>query len=310
MLMSEKTTLKILVAEDDDALRELIRDILEIEGYQVVIAENGLHALEILQKQVFNLLISDIQMPGMDGFALFEKCAKLYPEMQRILITAYDVDSYMDLITTHNVGNILIKNVPFDTSDLVLLVSQLLSRDIFGLHRHLGPETQVYRALIRQPSEIEEFSQSMAQIYGAEHNFRKLRTVLIELLTNAVFYGARNEQGDDKSLWNTNFVLSDGDAIEIEYGQDGEKIGFGIVDKGGRLDKRTILYWLNRQITPGEGGLPTGVYDSHGRGLYITRKFVDRLLIHVDPGKRCECIILNYTRIPGTPIKPLRIIEL
>lgn len=301
---------KILVAEDDQALRSLLVEILTAEGYEVLSAQDGEEALEILDKSPCQMLITDIQMPKCDGFSLLKEVERTYPSIQRIVLTAFNADEYMDLIQTQGVGNVLIKTVPFDSAELCLLVQQLSTQDIFGLDKHLSQGTPIHSAQIRRSQEIEDLSIMLSTIYGESNNSSKLRTVLVELLTNAVFYGARNEKGDDKSQWRKDFVLEESEAITVYHGQDADKIGFGIVDRGGRLNKDTILYWLNRQITPTQSGLPAGLFDSHGRGLFIVRKSVDRLQVHVEPGKRCECIILNFKKPIQGKFKPLRIIEL
>jgi len=308
--MSTKSGYRILIAEDDPGLRPLLAEVLTHEGYEVVTANDGEEALEVLGRAQFHMLVTDIEMPRRDGFSLIREVDRLYPSIQRIVLTAYNADEYMDLIQTQGIGNVLIKSVPFDSSELTQLVHQLSSQDIFGLDKHFSADTLVHVASIRRSQEIENLSAELATTYGNSNNSNKLRTVLVELLTNAVFYGARNERGDDKSQWHKDFVLDEADAIQVFHGQDSEKIGFSIVDNGGRLSKKTILYWLNRQITPGNNGLPTGLFDSHGRGLFIVRKSVDRLQVHVDPGRRCECMIINYKKPMPNKFKPLRIIEL
>jgi len=308
--MIQPETYRILIAEDDPSVRELVQEVLRAEGYIVSAAHDGQDALDQLEICTFDMVISDIQMPRRDGFSLLQEVRRLYPSMQRIILTAYNADEYMDLIHMEGIGNVLIKGVPFDSSELCMLVRQLASHDIFGLDKHLLPGTVIQSARIRRSREIEDLSKELSCLYGESNNGSKLHTVLIELLTNAVFYGARNETGEDKSVWRKDFELAENDAIEVHYGEDGEKTGLAIVDHGGRLNKNTILYWLNRQITPSSNGLPAGIFDSHGRGIYIVRKSVDCLQIHVDPGNRCECIVLNYKKPLTGKFKPVRIIEL
>ena len=308
--MFDPHTYSILIAEDDPALRPLLMEVLLSEGYQVTIAQDGEEALERLRQASFHMLITDIQMPRRDGFSLLQEVDRDFPHMQRIVLTAFNADEYMDLIQNQNVGNVLIKSVPFNTEELVLLVHQLATQDIFGLDRHMLLGTRIRSATIRRSQEIEELSELLSNLYGGSNNSSLLRTVLVELLTNAVFYGARKEKGEDKSQWRKDFVLSIDEAISVQHAEDSEKIGFSIVDKGGHLNKKTILYWLNRQITPAQNGLPAGLFDSHGRGLFIVRKSVDQLQIHVDPGRRCECIIINYKKPLSRRFKPIRIIEI
>jgi putative two-component system response regulator len=63
---------KILLAEDDDVLREIIRTLLEIDGYQVTTTANGRLALASFSEKMPDLIVSDIMMPEMDGFSLLE----------------------------------------------------------------------------------------------------------------------------------------------------------------------------------------------------------------------------------------------
>ena len=82
---------QILVADDDEAILELILTILRDEGYRVTSAINGDVALVILQQGLpFQLLITDIAMPGLlDGYALARKARELRPEMQIIYMTGF-----------------------------------------------------------------------------------------------------------------------------------------------------------------------------------------------------------------------------
>ena len=82
---------QILVADDDEAILELILTILRDEGYRVTSAINGDVALVILQQGLpFQLLIADIAMPGLlDGYALARKARELRPEMQIIYMTGF-----------------------------------------------------------------------------------------------------------------------------------------------------------------------------------------------------------------------------
>ena len=300
----------MLVAEDDRYLRSELCNTLVQDGYFVQGVFNGTEALAALRHTPFDLLLSDIHMPGMGGFELLSKVSALYPGLQRVMVSEYGIDHYIDEIPSHDVGNVFIKAEPLDSESLRLLVRQLATRDIFGLERHMRPGFRACEETIRSPQQIADISDRLASYYGRRDGQGKLRTVLAELLTNAVFYGARHEDGAHKDDWNTDFILPESEAITIAHGQDSEKVGVSISDPGGRLDKKTLLYWLHRHMSKDEKGLPLGLLDNHGRGLFIARKMVDRLLIHVDPGKRCECIVLKYHQPRPLDLKPLHIIEL
>lgn len=70
---SQKDSKKLLLIDDDPNLILLVKDYLEFQGYEVMTAENGREALEILEHQTPDMIICDVMMPEMDGYALIEK---------------------------------------------------------------------------------------------------------------------------------------------------------------------------------------------------------------------------------------------
>ncbi|MCR8921364.1 sigma-54 dependent transcriptional regulator [Dasania sp. GY-MA-18] len=79
----------ILVVEDDRDLREALADTLEIAGCKVTQADSAEQALTILPRQVFDMVVSDINMGAMDGMALLKAVRQDYPQLPMLLITAY-----------------------------------------------------------------------------------------------------------------------------------------------------------------------------------------------------------------------------
>ena len=80
---------RILVVDDQDSMRTLLKDMLEVIGYDVTLAEGGEQALTILQGSGFDLVLSDLNMPGMDGTALLRAIKSTYSEMPVVIITGY-----------------------------------------------------------------------------------------------------------------------------------------------------------------------------------------------------------------------------
>lgn len=80
---------RILIAEDDTAVREFVRRALEHGGHHVHTAHDGLDALDTLADNEFDLLITDIVMPGLDGIALALKVAKERPHMAILMMTGF-----------------------------------------------------------------------------------------------------------------------------------------------------------------------------------------------------------------------------
>jgi CheY-like chemotaxis protein len=80
---------KILVVDDEEVLRNLAKEVLSEEGYQVTLASSGEQALEFLKKASFDLVIADLKMPGMDGMELLKKVKEQNKETQVILLTSH-----------------------------------------------------------------------------------------------------------------------------------------------------------------------------------------------------------------------------
>ena len=78
---------RILIAEDDTAVREFVLRALANAGHDVVAAEDGLRALEALETDQFDLLLSDIVMPELDGIALALKVSKGWPDLPILPMT-------------------------------------------------------------------------------------------------------------------------------------------------------------------------------------------------------------------------------
>jgi len=83
---------RILVAEDDQAVQSFVTRALAHKGHDVTAADDGLHALEILGNENFDLLITDIVMPGLDGIGLALKVARDHPALPVLLMTGFSAE--------------------------------------------------------------------------------------------------------------------------------------------------------------------------------------------------------------------------
>jgi CheY-like chemotaxis protein len=301
----------ILVVDDEPEIRALISDFLEDEGYTVLNAESGLDALDnVLPNNKVDLILSDINMPNMKGFDLLKIVRERYPHIKRVLITAYNVEDYIELAREHDIGNIFVKTVPFNFAELIVLLKNLLSGDIFGSERYFQNDVEKREMLLRRGDNLDNDAEIIVDYLPQIEVKKKLTLVLVELLANAIFYGMRQEKADQKETWTYDFELPEEEAIVVKVIWDKEKYAISITDKGGRLKKSDVLYWLHRQIAVDESGIPIGLYDVHGRGLFIARKYIDRLIINIDQNVKTEIIILNYFGETYQGFKPLYINEI
>lgn len=80
---------RILVVEDDEDMRSLLKEFLLEEGYEAVLAGNGLEALRKLAQQPFDLVLTDIRMPGPTGLDILPAVKRLRPEVVIVVLTAF-----------------------------------------------------------------------------------------------------------------------------------------------------------------------------------------------------------------------------
>ncbi|MCP3403417.1 MULTISPECIES: response regulator [unclassified Bradyrhizobium] len=82
---------KILIADDEDSMRQLVARAIAMDGHEIVTAQDGAEALEILTREdgAFDLLLTDIQMPVMDGIALALSAARDFPNLTILLMTGF-----------------------------------------------------------------------------------------------------------------------------------------------------------------------------------------------------------------------------
>lgn len=122
-----KARKRILVADDSITTRSLEKSILEAAGYEVAVAPDGAAAWQMLQERGADLLVSDVEMPRMDGFALTEmvRSSKQFRELPVVLVTARDTDQDKARGIAVGADAYLGKNA-FDQKNLLQAVAQLL----------------------------------------------------------------------------------------------------------------------------------------------------------------------------------------
>jgi DNA-binding NtrC family response regulator len=122
MPMSEKQS--ILLVDDDQEFRKAMKKMFEKSGYEVTVAADGREALEILTKGTFDLIISDLRMPNLNGMELMEAIKKEKLDVPVIFITAYgEVESYMDLM---NLGAFEYINKPVKGQEILNVARRAL----------------------------------------------------------------------------------------------------------------------------------------------------------------------------------------
>ncbi|MEZ5816068.1 MAG: response regulator [Hyphomicrobiaceae bacterium] len=80
---------RILLADDDKGSLDLVRRALELDGHAVATADDGSEALALVKSSTFDLLVTDVQMPGLDGISLAKEATAHHPAIRVVLMSAY-----------------------------------------------------------------------------------------------------------------------------------------------------------------------------------------------------------------------------
>lgn len=117
---------RILVVEDEKSMRDVLKILLEEEGYEVSTASDGVEGMETIRDNIFDLVITDIKMPGADGFAVLKLVKEAYPETIVIMVTAFGTaESAIDAMKQGAYDYI---NKPFKIDEIRLIVKKAFEK--------------------------------------------------------------------------------------------------------------------------------------------------------------------------------------
>ena len=111
-----KSKKRILIVDDDYAIRNILTRFLLIQGFEVKTAENGLEALEIFTENHFDAVLTDFQMPGMDGIKLAHQIRKYDPKKLIIMMTSNMMSRQEEGLVDHVVEK------PFELTEIYAIL--------------------------------------------------------------------------------------------------------------------------------------------------------------------------------------------
>ncbi len=119
-----KKSASVLIVEDDEKMRDLLRKIIAREGYQVEEAANGNAALTLIEKNVYDIVLSDVKMPGLDGIELLKKIKKISARTYVVIMTAFGtIDSAVESMK-HGAYDYISK--PFKLDEIQILIQKII----------------------------------------------------------------------------------------------------------------------------------------------------------------------------------------
>ena len=178
-------TYRILITEDDRVQREIISDLLEHSGYTVRASASGDESLEALKDASFDVLLTDLKMPGMDGLELMRQARRASPEIDTIIMTAHA--TIKTAVTAIKEGAADYLEKPFDKDELLLVIGRTCER-------------HALRVQNRMLTQLVEDSVSLGNIVGKSAAMREVfeRTRRAVAVSSTVLI--QGESGTGKEL--------------------------------------------------------------------------------------------------------------
>lgn len=162
---------QILIAEDEDIARDNLEHILNKDGYEVTSVENGAKAVQLLKGGEFDLVITDLRMPDIDGIQLLDIVKEKYPETEVLVITGYATVS--SAVEAMQKGAYSYLPKPFKIEELRILVERALEkRSLFQEVNRLRQQVEesAFPKFVGQSAKIRELKETISQIAVVDCN--------------------------------------------------------------------------------------------------------------------------------------------
>jgi len=163
---------KILVVEDEKSMREVLRMLLEAENYEVMTARNGLEGLSHIDSDIFDLVITDMKMPKVNGFEVLKKIKEISPETIVLMITAFGTKE--SAVEAMKIGAYDYIHKPFNIDEIRLIVRKAIEkkrlREELSLLKQKVETTYTLENIIGQSSKMQELFRLMPRISQSNSN--------------------------------------------------------------------------------------------------------------------------------------------
>lgn len=270
--MSDETK-TILVVEDEDFLRDGIIGLLEFAGWQATGARDGAAALEIFRRIPFEMVMTDLLMPNMDGFQLLRHLREIDPDLPVVVLTGYGtLERCADALRA---GATDFVHKPFEEEVLFRTLEKAWrSRLRSPLDENLLARTWCDFS-ITMPADAEQIAAAVAEIEALSRTLGffsrrwAVRRAVEEALSNAIYHGAKNDATRD---------------VLVAVSSDGERMTIKVSDSG-------------RGFSPKPERHDDGLGAGSGRGVDLLRGFCDEVR-WIPPGNTVELVFVRRHRDP------------
>ncbi len=159
------TGVKVLIVDDEAVIRRGLCRVMEGRGYVAESSESGFGAIEKLQKAPFNIVITDLKMPGMDGIEVLKAIKILQPEVPVIIITGYStIDTAVEAMKNGAFDYI---SKPFTPEQMIAMVEKALEQravQMQKLHPALGPSPNGFEIFVGESAAMQKVYTRIKQV--------------------------------------------------------------------------------------------------------------------------------------------------
>jgi two-component system, NtrC family, response regulator PilR len=176
---------KILIVEDEKSMREVLKILLEGEGYEVMTASDGLEGISHLDKDIFDLVVTDVKMPKVDGFEVLKRIKDISPDTIVIMITAFGTKE--SGVEAMKLGAYDYISKPFNIDEIRLIVKKAIEKK----------REHIELSLLRQKVDV---TYSLENIIGQSPKMQELFRVIPRIAQSNSNVLITGESGSGKEL--------------------------------------------------------------------------------------------------------------
>jgi len=181
----KNTNGRILIIEDEKSMREVLKILLEEEGYEITVASNGREGIDYIENDIFDLVVTDIKMPKADGFEVLKKVKELSPSTIVIMITAFGTTE--STIEAMKLGAYDYIYKPFKIDEIRLVIQKAFEK------KNLSEELSLLREKVKSSCGLEN-------IVGKSPKMQELFTMIQKIAPSNSTVLITGESGCGKEL--------------------------------------------------------------------------------------------------------------
>ena len=275
----------ILLVEDEHLQLEMMEDYFNMEGYKTFAARSGDEALDVVMNESVDIVVSDMQMPRMNGLELVCRLNEVNPELPIILVTGYGTVETAIEAMKNGAADFLLKPVKLEKLEITVKVNlekMIDSQKQEELMPFMNGDI-FYNLPVSRYHLLGALATKLAKIvteYGFIESKKRyaIKTVMYEAVSNSMFHGSlgvlseglREEDSDDSAFMDEVIRRAESQdfahkSILVKSAIEKEKLTITILDEGFGFD------WL---LKLSEADDPENLFRPYGRGLMIIKRLM------------------------------------